>query len=418
MGMGGTQRAAKFAKYLPHFGWSPTVITVKDIVYYAHDDSLIKEIGDIPIYRTESLDPLRLLARFSKNKKQSTQQIEKKNSKNFLNILNEVIGGFLFIPDSKILWLPFAIISSLKIIRNKKAKVVFTTSPPHSAHLGGLILKIITSVKWVADFRDEWTGGESQPCPSVLHLWINRILEKLILKRADHIIGMCDHLTNSLKQKTGTTHNKFTTIMNGYDSDDFQNILDTPLNDKFTITHCGSISRVSNPEPFLAAVRMLIDEFKEIEQKLKIQFIGTDIYGHLQQLLHKYNLTPFIKPIEYLPHHEALKRAMASHLLLITIFKKTKEEIISGKIFEYLGSGKKILLISTGGEVANIIRSLNRGTIVNNSDISNIKNAIYDYFRLFQGGRFNIHKPISLKEFDRKYLTGQLAHIFENLLKL
>ena len=33
MGMGGTQRSAKFVKYLPAFNWEPVVITVKDVKY-------------------------------------------------------------------------------------------------------------------------------------------------------------------------------------------------------------------------------------------------------------------------------------------------------------------------------------------------------------------------------------------------
>jgi hypothetical protein len=46
--MGGVQRATKFARYLPHFGWQPHIITVKDIYYYALDETLLKEVGHGP----------------------------------------------------------------------------------------------------------------------------------------------------------------------------------------------------------------------------------------------------------------------------------------------------------------------------------------------------------------------------------
>ncbi|MCH6560776.1 hypothetical protein IH799_10545, partial [candidate division KSB1 bacterium] len=62
LGMGGTQRPAKFVKYLPEFNWTPFVITVKDIAYYAKDLSLLNDVRDAQIFRTGSLDPQRLLS--------------------------------------------------------------------------------------------------------------------------------------------------------------------------------------------------------------------------------------------------------------------------------------------------------------------------------------------------------------------
>ena len=59
-GMGGVQRAAKLAKYLPQYGWEVTVLTVKDIAYYQKDESLLEDIKQADIRRTGSLDPLRL----------------------------------------------------------------------------------------------------------------------------------------------------------------------------------------------------------------------------------------------------------------------------------------------------------------------------------------------------------------------
>ena len=92
MGMGGTQRATKFAKYLPKFGCNPIVVTVKDVHYYAHDNSLLTEIKGIPIYRTESLDPLRLIAWFKKLKKRTSNKPGTNRSNNILNKINEIIG--------------------------------------------------------------------------------------------------------------------------------------------------------------------------------------------------------------------------------------------------------------------------------------------------------------------------------------
>lgn len=420
MGMGGTQRSAKFVKYLPLFNWEPIVITVKDVQYYAHDDSLLNEIGNPTIIRTESLDPLRLIARFKKTKSAASANLNTPGAtwKRLLNILNRIIGGWMLIPDSKVLWLPFAIYQAVKIMTSQKIKVIYTTSPPQSAHLGGIIIKLITGAKWVADFRDDWTGGESQASPTIFHTFINRLLEKFVLKYADRGIGMCDPLTASLRKKSGqeARNNKFSTIMNGYDPEDFSDSLNLPSNERFTISHCGSISKVSDPEPFLKAIQSLFHDHPELIGKIQIQFIGMDIFNRLDELVSILGLKPYINPIQYLPHHDAIKAIMRSHLLLLTIFKKTKEEIITGKFFEYLASGKPILLISSEGEVARIIRKLNRGVVVKNDDIDGIQSAILDYFNRFEKNEIAFQQPLSAAEFDRKNLTRKLSEILDDNL--
>ena len=418
MGMGGTQRTAKFAKYLHRYGWDAIVVTVKGVHYYAHDDSLLEDIRHVQVLRTESLDPLRLLYRL-RNQSVHAKSVHHGSSSNlsrsFLNRLNDRISGWLFIPDNKILWLPFAIMKAMSVLKRYKVKVIFTTSPPHSVHLAGFFLSILTGVKWVADFRDAWTEGESQANPTPFHAMLNQILEKLVLKRADRVAGMCSKLTDDLRKKSHSHHNKFVTIMNGYDRDDFDSLLNTPSNTKFTITHCGSISKVSSPEPFLRAVRLLFDEHEELRTRINVQFFGIDIFGELNRVVQDLNLSDFITPIEYLSHREALKKIMGSHLLLITIIKKSAEEVISGKIFEYLGSGKPILLISRGGFVADLIKRLDRGTVVAENDIIHIKNVIYKYYLSYQSNKYRCYPPLSVKEFDREYLTGHLAEVFNEL---
>jgi glycosyltransferase involved in cell wall biosynthesis len=419
MGMGGTQRATKFVKYLPTFNWEPIVVTVKNVKYYAQDFTLLDEISHSKIIRTESLDPLRLFFRFASSGDKSGSQKQTNGSFSILHFLNKIFVNWFLIPDSKILWLPFSLVISLKLIRQYKIRVIFTTSPPHSAHLGGLILKWITGVKWVADFRDDWTGGESQPNPTIFHLFLNKFFEKLVLKFADRVIAMCSPLTGNLRRKGGDFQSdKFLTISNGYDPEDFFELVKQTRYSKFTITHAGSISKVSDPESFLKAIQILFDQNPHLRDHIQIQFFGTDIFGNLEHLIKKYNLSNNILPIKYLPHQEVLGEVMRSHLLLLVINKRTKEEIITSKVFEYLGSGKPILLISGEGEVARLIRKYKRGNVVNNNNIEEIKEILLNYYNLYKQGNLTFSKPVSIRKFDRKFLTKHLAEVFSELTKI
>ncbi len=421
MGMGGTQRAAKFVKYLPESGWEPIVLTVKDVHYYATDETLLEDIRGRKIIRTESLDPLRLWARFKKpsaGANLSSQNASKSLLQKILMFFNRLISGFLLVPDSKILWLPFVIWNGLKIIKKERISIIFTTSPPQSAHLAGILLKFFTGAKLVVDFRDDWTGGESQPDPSPLHNLVNRLLEKIVLKYADLVVAMCDQLSNSLRRKSGEyfREEKFVTITNGYDAADFVDLINVAEFPQFTITHCGSISKVSDPEPFLRAVRALIDELPEVKEKMKIQFFGSDIFDKLKDLLENLRLSDFIQLPRYLPHPEAIEQIMRSHVLLLTIIKKTDEEVISSKVFEYLASGKKILLVSRGGAVADLIRSTNRGIVANPDSAEEIKNAILSFLRQYEENNLKMAPPLAMSQFDRKFLARKLAQMFDRLV--
>ena len=62
LGLSGVQRTLKFVKYLPQFGWQPTVLTVTPTGYYAQDYTLLDELHPhhVNIVRVGSLDPNRL----------------------------------------------------------------------------------------------------------------------------------------------------------------------------------------------------------------------------------------------------------------------------------------------------------------------------------------------------------------------
>ena len=47
-----------------------------------------------------------------------------------------------------------------KYIEKTSLNCLISSGPPHSMHLVGLKLKKTTNLKWIADFRDPWTGIE------------------------------------------------------------------------------------------------------------------------------------------------------------------------------------------------------------------------------------------------------------------
>ena len=143
MGGGGVQRSVKFVKYLPQFGWVPTVLAADDPYYWARDETLL---GDVPPgIIIKRLSPTRphILYRFLSLFTTETN-------------VRRIVDGVL-IPDDRILWALRAALAARALIREHAIRVIYTTSPPHSTQIAGLILKRMTGLPWVADFRDPWT---------------------------------------------------------------------------------------------------------------------------------------------------------------------------------------------------------------------------------------------------------------------
>ncbi|MBN1349051.1 glycosyltransferase [candidate division KSB1 bacterium] len=420
MGMGGTQRVAKFCKYLPEFGWSPVVVTVKPVAYYAHDTSLLDNVNAAEIHRTHSLDPLRMLALRIKDHSQpeasgNPQSRRNWRGNNLLNRLNALLN-WLLVPDTKLLWLPFAIFRALKIMRRQQIDLIYTTSPPHSIHLAGAFLKRRTGKKWITDFRDDWSGGESQPCPTRLHLALNRYLEKLILKESDAIVGICRQLVDTLYNKSISKHATCKVITNGFDADDFKSDAAIIQSAKFTIVHCGSISNVSTPEPFLAALDSVFRQHPRLRANITVKFIGVDVFGKLTPLLEKYRLHDVVEFTPYLPHRMAIEQMLRAHVLLLLVTKKTGEEVITSKVFEYLASGRRILAIIPSGELAEILTSARAGKIIaDNQHVYEIANAILAFYQDYLNKKLDTKPTDFITRYERKYLTRELATLFDEL---
>jgi len=137
LGMGGTQRSAKFARYLPEFGWEPTVLTVKPIAYWAEDASLLEEVAAIRLVRTGSLDPQRLLHLLKKGAGRAAPGAEKgaPAAGGMAAWLNRKLLPWFLLPDSKILWRWHAARAAARLLHAGEFSAIWSTSPPHSTHL-------------------------------------------------------------------------------------------------------------------------------------------------------------------------------------------------------------------------------------------------------------------------------------------
>jgi hypothetical protein len=412
MGMGGVQRATKFVKYLPLFGWKPIVLTVKDVEYLAKDPSLLKELPpEAKIIRTGSFDPLRisfLLKSFFRKKKRKNKSIEENTFR------RSKLSSWLFFPDSKIGWIPFALLFGLKLIKKEKIDSIFTTSPPPSLHLVGYFLKLLTGKPWVADFRDPWIGYKFEIYPTSLHLFLKNQLVRLIIKNADRIITANPCITERMTKQYPDSK-KIETVSQGYDEQDFETIV-SPKSEFFTIGYLGTFSPDCDPEPFFYALRNLIDQRSIAMEKTRLIHVGLSLGMDLEGLIEKYDLKEVMERWGYLPHKEALKKIGKSSVFLIV----TSEDpaIFPAKIFEYLPFRKPILaVVPKESEVGKMMADEKLGMVVSPKDYSGIKEVLLFYYSKYAKENLRVDVDSEkIKIYERKFLTEKLASVFEKTI--
>ncbi|KPK99551.1 MAG: hypothetical protein AMJ90_09365 [candidate division Zixibacteria bacterium SM23_73_2] len=411
LGMAGVQRMAKFVKYLPTFGWEPVVLTVKDIEYFAKDPSLLDDIPkDIKVFKTGSFDPLRVSLLLKKLFK------EKRNSKRKATYTKgfSLLAPWIFFPDSKIGWLPFALAKGLSIVKKEKIDLIFSSSPPPTAHLVAHYLKILTGKKWVADFRDLLFGYGYKHCPTFFHRVLKEKTQRVIFKNSDRIITENDKIADRVKGRNFRVCD-IDVIPNGYDQEDFS-FQPEEKKEYFKIVYCGSLSPDSKPEPFFGALSDLIKEGKSKGSKIKFVHVGNFFGIDLDHLVKKYRLAESVLRVGYLPHKRALKEMTSADLLLILVSEeKDSENIIPGKIFEYLYSKKPILaVVPPSGAIGEMVRRFKRGRVISPKNTNEIKEAIRSF--LLRKEELPLLEEKDIMIFQRRYLTSRLAQIFDNLL--
>lgn len=409
LGMGGTQRMAKFIKYLPEFGWKPVVVTVKEIAYYARDTSLLEDVSSASIYRAGSLDPQRLLAIFASKRSNSDDAVWTDSS---WQKINKLIS-FLFIPDPKILWLPFALVKCARLIQKEKIDVILTSSPPHSLQLVGLLLKKIKRVRWVVDFRDGWSGGNFQREPTRIHRRLNRFLEQRIVQASDRVVAVSSQLLQSLQRFAPENPDKFHTITNGYDADDLPQAITQPSPREFSIVYCGTISPISPIESFMTGLTQALHKRPDMAEDMRVSFIGIDLTGTVHILARKHGLSGIIEHKGYLSHKKALAEIVKADLLLYPIADSASEDFIPGKTFEYLASGNRVLAIGPQVAGVKILEECGAVETLAHADIAAIEQALITHYdKTKMNGRLR-RQQRSFLHFERKHLTARLAEVLE-----
>lgn len=403
----GVQRWLKFVKYLRDFDIEPVLYIPENPKYPLLDASFIKDVPkDITIYTHSILEPYRLASLFSKTKtKRISSGIITSKNQSALEKALLWIRGNLFIPDARKYWVKPSVSFLKGVLEKEHIATIITTGPPHSVHLIGYNLKQSTSVQWIADFRDPWTsiGYHKKLKLTDKAKKKHKALEAMVLNRADKIVVTSK---TTKREFTHITKQPIAVITNGFDGKHVGNV---ELDEKFSISHIGSMLSGRNPKNLWRILSELMKENQAFRDALQLKFIGV-VSDEVQQSLIDFNLIEAVKVLGYVPHKQALRYQVSSQiLLLVEIDSEETKGIIPGKLFEYLHAKRPILGVGPENwDAGDIVTETNAGAIFAYTDTKALKKVILNWFIDYQNGELGA-SPKGVEQYSRRELTRKLA---------
>ncbi len=317
------------------------------------------------------------------------------------------VRGNFFIPDARVGWVKPSVKFLATLIGQENIETIITTGPPHSLHLIGLQLKHRLNIKWLADFRDPWTtiGYHEQLKLTKRSAEKHRLMERQVLNTADQIVVTSPVTKNEFEE---LTNRPIQVITNGYDN---EATVDFKMDEKFTLSHIGSLLSKRNPENLWKVLAELTNENTDFSKDFQLNLVGA-VSENVMNSIKKCGLINFVNEVGYVPHKESVVFQKKSQLLLLVeIDSEATRCIIPGKLFEYMVSNRPIIALGPrGSDVETIIKATNTGHYFHYSDYGSLKNAILQCYGAYRNNTLQSH-PIGLQKYHRKALTQSLSKL-------
>ena len=342
-GSSGVQRTLRFVQHLPALGWQPIVLTAAPRAYERTGPDLTTEIPEgVAVERAFALDSARHLS----------------------------IGGrypsFLARPDRWISWRLAAVPAGMRLIREYRPDVIWSTYPIATAHLIGYALQHRSGLPWIADFRDPMAQDGYPEDPRT---WSSfKRIEQRAVTHARFSIFVTPGAARTYRARYPEASDRIVVIENGFDADSFEGLAEDrsrnePLNPgKVTLVHSGIVyPSERDPAQLFAAMRQMVERGALRRGDLRIRFRAAGHDARLRALARENGVEDLIEILPPVPYRAALEEMIRADGLLVLQAANCNDQI-PAKLYEYLRAGTPIIaLTDPRGDTAGVLRDAGIG---------------------------------------------------------
>ena len=385
-------RMTQWAKLLGEFGWKVTVMC-QDFGYRADRQQVHDELGS-------HVD----IEYFNQHKPITTAGTKLR----FKQWVQRRFGiQQWWVPDRSIrLWRKYET-KILATYDRVKPGVVLTSSPPHSIHEIGLMIKRQRDAKWIADFRDPWLiDSRFQPRGFGKLIYSrHRQFEQSVYENADLLTCAIPVHGRWIKANYPSVRERVAIITNGIPDELLENKIE-PIWSKEDVR---SIRIIGNPGgEVLDSISSAVEILNRGDQKIELLLVGSkppNVNEIQTKLGSSLTLTG---PVE---HKKALAYILGADLLVCPLAKERSQSLLlSSKLFEYIASGVPSVVINPTKSDHLFFGKRPELHMVSNVDAQSLATI----FEELAGKQIETDQEF-VKQYRRKNQAEELAELLSNL---
>jgi glycosyltransferase involved in cell wall biosynthesis len=400
----GALRSSKFAKYLPHHGWEPVVITPREGFSRFVGLGGQQQSG-VTVVRTGDIGGLKRAAAGLERRleNRSTQRWPTMGS----------LARRLLFPDRDAPWYPFAMHAALRTIRQGGVRVLYSTSPSVTNHMIALHLSRLTGLPWIADYRDPWTAGKVE---KGFRRRLDRALDHAIHNRATQLLQVSEFNLEQAAATFPAAAGKMVVLCNGYDAADFQNLPEPPgLGEPFVLTYSGWFyGGQRDPRGLFAAIAGLAREGVLTRENFRLDLVGQR-EPIIAEMARRVGVEALVNHVGRLTYRETLERLGASSaLVVLTRTTPRARGELTTKLYEYIGVGRPVLALTPPDfEMARVMAQADAGACIHPDDAQGIAAWLRE---AVNSPRVTGFLPVRAEAFTRATGAAQLARLLDEVV--
>jgi glycosyltransferase involved in cell wall biosynthesis len=420
LGGGGVQRAVKFARYLPEFGYEPVVITGPGGAtdrWTPEDATLADQVTGIEVHRAQPPEPPlstgwrrraeRVLDLRTPFDRWWTEQIVK--------VGRSAAGG---------------------------ASIILGELVPYISGEGTCRLARELRLPWVADLQDPWALDEMWLYPTAIHRLHDRSRMQHVLQSAQAIVMNTPEAALRVRRQFSELAPKVVeAIPNGLDSSDVPTVPGR-RSDVFRVVHAGYLHTLHGLEHrrtrplrellggapvrgvdiytrshvfLLEAIDKLIAEDPSIASTVEVHLAGvlTDLDREVAAR------SPVARLHGYLTHPETVELLCSADLLFLPMHdlpEGTRAGIVPGKTYEYLAIGRPILAAVPDGDARDLLVEAGNSYLCRPGDSTAMAAIIKRQVERWRRGA-PVRPPAQeiVERYERRRQTEQLAEVLDRV---
>lgn len=230
--------------------------------------------------------------------------------------------------------------------------MVMASGPPFSEFVAGLVLSQIWGIPLVLDYRDEWTE-----CPfrfvgvgNVDWFW-----ERRCLRRAARVFFTTEsQRQHQIRKFPQLDPARSLVAPNGAHDDTPRGMpVGSPGSGIPTIAYLGLLGEHCDLGEFLQTLEHAIALDPSLARRMQLVFVGTKTPSE-REVLARFSAPGMLSLIDHVPLSEAQAIMRQSSALLL--FNPPRlARYIPGKAYDYIATGKRVLLYGEGGELDQLL---------------------------------------------------------------